>query len=398
MIKPAWTPRFLDSVDRVTGDQWNALVKDSCPFVSHEFLSALEVSGSANRESGWLPRHLVIEDGENPIAALPLYEKTHSYGEYVFDWQWANAFQQYGKAYYPKLLTAIPFTPATGPRILTGEHIQIADVLPVIRSAVNRLSEKLNFSSWHLLFADAETRGLLKQEKDLLEREDVQFHWMNRDTESGIKYRSFEHFLEGFRSNKRKQIKRERRKITEQDIRVQRRAGDDISAKNWAEFYLCYQATYLKRSGHTGYLNKAFFDRIARTLAERCMLVTAYINEDLIASSLFFFDERRLYGRYWGAVASYDCLHFEACYYQGIEFAIERGLECFDPGTQGEHKLVRGFEPVKTHSFHSISDPEFAVAIDRFLKRELQYSNRYHAAAAAHLPFHRREPVGHDRS
>jgi len=392
-------PRFISRIEDMPKQHWNALVKNAYPFASYDFLYALEKSGSAGHESGWQPKHLIIEDNQSLVAAMPLYEKTHSYGEYVFDWQWANAFERYGQAYYPKLLTAIPFTPATGPRILVKTGIQISDVLPIFLSALEVVAKESTYSSWHLLFADQETGALLQQEKNLMKREDVQFHWINRVAEtcdkqcnkhsSGNKYRDFNHFLEGFRSSKRKQIKRERRKILEQGIAVQRRVGTEIKPKDWAEFYTCYQSTYLKRSGHTGYLNKTFFDLVANSLSKQCMLVTAYQGERLVASSLFFFDEKRLYGRYWGALSNHDCLHFEACYYQGIEFAIDQGLECFDPGTQGEHKLVRGFEPTKTQSFHWIADPQFAQAIDRFLEQELQHTDRYKEAASTHLPFHR---------
>ena len=385
---PNLSIKCIGSLQQISKDQWNALVRDHYPFASYEFLSALERSGSVGGESGWLPKHLIIEEDGQLIAALPLYEKHHSYGEYVFDWQWANAFERYGRPYYPKLLTAIPFTPATGPRILIKRGFQISDLLPVFSAALDDLTTKFGYSSWHLLFADQQTSELLET-KGLMKREDVQFHWQNRSPVSHEKYRDFSHFLEGFRASKRKQIKRERRKISDQQIQIQRRSGAEISASDWADFYACYQATYLKRSGHSGYLNKTFFDLIATSLAEQCMLVTAHREEQLIASSLFFFDDKRLYGRYWGALSSHDCLHFEACYYQGIEFAIERRLECFDPGTQGEHKLVRGFEPTKTRSFHRISDPDFAKAIDQFLQQERQHTDRYREAAESYLPFHK---------
>lgn len=386
-------PRFLSSLQEIPSDAWNGLVKHRYPFARYEYLSALETSNCVGREAGWIPRHLVLEDHQGLAAALPLYEKHHSYGEYVFDWQWANAFEHYGKAYYPKLLTAIPFTPVTGQRILTRNDLSLDEILPLVRAAWLAQSNQAKISSWHLLFADSETNQLLAQQPDLLKREDVQFHWFNqtggKDGDAGKPYEDFDHFLHDFRSSKRKQIKRERRKVREQGIVLQRRSGAEITARDWADFYACYQATYLKRSGHTGYLNNAFFDHIARSLSEQCMLVTAYQQDRLIASSLFFFDEKRLYGRYWGALSSHDCLHFEACYYQGIEFAIEKGLDCFDPGTQGEHKLVRGFEPTKTQSFHWIADPDFAQAIERFLKQERQHTQRYQQAAADHLPFHK---------
>lgn len=391
--------RFISSLSEIDAAQWNALVPNAYPFAKFEYLYALEKTGCVGANTGWKPRHLVLEDDNGLVAAMPLYEKQDSYGEYVFDWQWASAFERYGRAYYPKLLTAIPFTPATGPRILTRNGDQLSSILPAVREALSALFSGVNgvsresYSSWHLLFSDTETQLLLNQQPDLMAREDVQFHWFNRpandENNRDEKYRDFDHFLQGFRSSKRKQIRRERRKVQEQGIDVQRRAEAEITETDWAAFYACYQSTYLKRSGHTGYLNKAFFDQIAATLSEQCMLVSAHKDGDLIASSLFFFDQKRLYGRYWGALSSHDCLHFEACYYQGIEFAIERGLDCFDPGTQGEHKLIRGFEPTKTHSFHWIADPEFAKAIDAFLTQERQQTDRYQETATEHLPFHR---------
>ncbi|MEQ9022820.1 MAG: GNAT family N-acetyltransferase, partial [Pseudomonadales bacterium] len=341
--------------------------------------------------SGWTPCHLVLEESGQLVAALPLYEKSHSYGEYVFDWTWADAFHRYGRPYFPKLVSAIPFTPVTGPRLLICKDSCPEEILPQITQAIEQLCKARGYSSWHLLFPDNGLRGTVENVDRLMRREAVQFHWMNREPISGNSYRDFDHFLQGFRSSKRKQIRRERRKVEEQGLKLERRTGSDIRDSDWQAFYACYQATYLKRSGHSGYLNTDFFQQIAQTLNHQCMLVTATLHDNPVASSLFFFDDKRLYGRYWGALSDFDCLHFEACYYQGIEFAIERGIQRFDPGTQGEHKLVRGFEPVKTYSYHWIADPEFSAAIDNFLERERQHSDLYQEAASEHLPFHRGE-------
>ena len=379
------TPRFISSLESISADTWNALVSNNYPFAKHEYLHALEQSKSACQDSGWAATHLIIEQDDELIAAVPLYIKTHSYGEYVFDWQWANAFERYGRAYYPKLLTAIPFTPAAGPRVLHRDTLLLADILPLVRTSIEQIAKNNAASSWHLLFSDAGLQQVLNKQQGLSHREDVQFHWLN----TSEPYTNFDDFLSRFRSSKRKQIKRERRRVLEQGIQIERRTGAQIRPQDWDAFYQCYQATYLKRSGHGGYLNSAFFDQIARELGSQCMLVTAYKGELPIAASLFFFDDLCLYGRYWGALADIDCLHFEACYYQGIEFAIEQNLERFDPGTQGEHKLVRGFVPVKTHSYHWVADAEFARAIDAFLVREKQQTDRYRDAAAQHLPFHR---------
>lgn len=394
--------RFISSINQIDKQKWNALVSQNYPFAKYEFLSALEESGSVGGNSGWTPNHLLIEDDTNNeqslIFAMPVYEKEHSYGEYVFDWQWASAFERYGRQYYPKLLTAIPFTPATGPRMLAAPEVDMSELWKIIRSALDINTSGSSYSSWHILFVNEQTKQILANDPEILAREDVQFHWKNHNTD-GKPYRDFDHFLKGFRSTKRKQIRRERRKIEEQNLKVVRRTGADITEQHWQEFYACYKATYLKRSGHTGYLTQAFFEQVAKTMANQCMLVSAYEagnnpageseqnDEVLIACSLFFFDDERLYGRYWGALANYDCLHFEACYYQGIEFAIERGLIRFDPGTQGEHKLVRGFEPTKTYSFHWVGDADFANAIDEFLQRERQHTQAYQDSAAQYLPF-----------
>ena len=387
--------RFLDSISEIEAERWNSLLKDNYPFAQHQFLSALETSSCVDAESGWIPRHLILEESNRIVAALPLYEKSHSYGEYVFDWAWADAYHRYGRPYYPKLISAIPFTPVTGPRVLTNPEDNLEDILPQIMEAILDICRQKSFSSWHLLFPDDSLKKKLEAidgnagSAHLMRRDAVQFHWMNRDINSGDLYSDFDHFLQGFRSSKRKQIRRERRKVAEQGLILERKSGTEIRESDWQAFYACYQATYLKRSGHTGYLNLDFFQEIAQSLSHQCMIVTVTLDGSPVASSLFFFDDDCLYGRYWGALSNFDCLHFEACYYQGIEFAIERRIKRFDPGTQGEHKLVRGFEHVKTCSYHWIADPEFSAAIDEFLIRERQHNDRYQEAAAEHLPFHR---------
>lgn len=387
--------RFLDSISEIEAESWNSLLQTNYPFAQHEFLDALETSGCVGVESGWIPRHLILQESNKLIAALPLYEKSHSYGEYVFDWAWADAFHRYGRPYFPKLVSAIPFTPVTGPRVLANKDTHLQDLLPQIQEAILGICRQKDFSSWHLLFPEGELINELEAvdaeagNTRLMRRDAVQFHWQNRDINSGDPYTDFDHFLQDFRSSKRKQIRRERRKVAEQGLVLERKSGADLRESDWQTFYTCYQATYLKRSGHSGYLNLDFFQQIAQKLSSQCMIVTATQGSSPVAASLFFFDDDCLYGRYWGALSSFDCLHFEACYYQGIEFAIERGIKRFDPGTQGEHKLVRGFEPVKTYSYHWIADPEFSAAVDDFLTRERQHNDRYQEAATEHLPFHR---------
>ncbi|MBC6428930.1 MAG: N-acetyltransferase [Cellvibrionales bacterium] len=382
--------RFIDSITQVAAVDWNALLPGNYPFARHEFLHALEQSGAVCAATGWVPQHLIIESDGALAGGLPLYRKSHSYGEYVFDWQWAQAFASTGQNYYPKLLCAIPFTPASGPRMLRRPDLPPGKVWQAAAVALDARLAEQGLSGWHLLFADASLQKILAGESDLLRREDVQFHWFNRaadGTGPAQKYRDFAHFLAGLRASKRKQIRRERRRVAEQGIVLHRLCGEQIKDCHWRIFYACYQATYLKRSGHGGYLNRDFFAQLRASLGTQCMLVLASIAEQPVAAALSLFDEHRLYGRHWGALGDYDCLHFEACYYQGIEFAIAAGLDCFDPGPQGEHKLLRGFTPVKTHSYHHFADPNFSRAVGHFLQRERDQVDQYQSAAHAHLPF-----------
>ncbi len=382
-------PRFISSMGGVDAAQWNALVPNDYPFIKFEFLSALEESGSACAARGWTPCHLLLEEEGQLVAAMPLYAKSHSYGEYVFDWQWASAFEGRGKDYYPKLVTAIPFTPATGPRLLCVEPELPASIVDAFCRTLDALLRERKLSSWHILFADRREQAAMAQRTDMLHREDVQFCWQNIAPDETGPFASFDDFLASLRSGRRKQVRRERRRISEQGIEVQRLSGGQLRSGDWEDFYACYKATYYKRSGHSGYLTEDFFERIAMSMAPQCMMVLAHREGFLVASALFFFDQRTLYGRYWGSLTDHDCLHFEACYYQGIEFAIERGLQQFDPGTQGEHKLWRGFAPVKSHSFHRIPDQVFADAVAEFLKRERTHTDLYQAEAQGHLPFRR---------
>ncbi len=378
--------RFLTSISELEPTLWDALFEGGNPFVRHAFLRALEQSGSVTDETGWQPIHLVLEQAEQVVAAMPLYLKSHSYGEFVFDWGWAEAYRRNGLEYYPKLLTAVPFSPVMGPRVGTAPGVELAEVLPAVVTAVRGLAGSMHASGWHLLFPDEHLTGQITGSglaSSLLRREDVQFQWRNRD------YTSFEAFLGSLRSSRRKQVRRERRRVAEQGIDLARLTGDAITVEDWRDFYRCYRATYEKRSGHGGYLNQDFFNQLLESLRDRLMLVVARRGDRLAGSALFLFDQERLYGRYWGAVENVDCLHFEACFYQGIEFCIERGLQVFDPGTQGEHKLMRGFEPTRTVSWHWLSDQRFQAALADWLEREQQGIADYEGSAREFLPFRR---------
>jgi predicted N-acyltransferase len=377
--------KYHSSISEIPPSLWNRLFDSENPFVQHAFLLALEESGCVSAQKGWRAQHLMLMDDENqPLAVMPLYAKSHSYGEFVFDWGWADAYARHGLEYYPKLITAIPFSPVAGPRVGVLSTAVVGEVFTALLNAVHQLAASGNFSSWHLLFPGRRLQQALAEKKDegaFLHREAVQFHWFNRD------YREFNDFLASLRSSRRKNLKRERRLITEQGVSVERKTGAEISDEEWQGFYRCYTATYRKRSGHDGYLNRDFFDRLRRTMAAQLMLVVARCDNQIVACSLFLYDSKRLYGRYWGALQDISCLHFEACFYQGIEFCIEHRLEVFDPGTQGEHKLMRGFEPIKSVSYHWIADNRFRVAIAEFLNHEKRSTDAYREQAETYLPY-----------
>lgn len=369
--------RFIDSIADVPAEQWNAVLQTDYPFLRHDFLSALELSGATTRDSGWQPQHLLLEHENTLIGHLPLFLKYHSYGEYVFDWSWADAYRRNGLAYYPKLLSAIPYTPATGPRLSV---LPAFDSEALRSSVLDELKQRceLQASSLHILFPAAhELPGWSGASK----RVAAQYHWFNRG------YANFDAFLDDFSSRKRKSLRRERRRVAEQGIRLRRIEGEHISDAQWSFFYHCYQMLYAKRSGHGGYLNERFFREIGRTMPEHLLLVLAERDGQPVAAALNFRDSKTLYGRYWGCIEELECLHFEACYYQGIEYCIERGLQRFDPGAQGEHKIQRGFEPVETCSRHWIVDERFRRAIDHFLEEEALSVAAYLSDARQLLPF-----------
>lgn len=374
---------FLASLDDIEAARWDALWPASYPFTQHRFLYALETTSCTGAGSGWQARHLIIRDDEEIVAGAPLFVKSHSYGEYVFDWSWAGAYESHGLDYYPKLLNAIPFTPATGPRWGCVDAAEDKRTL-WYRALSDALAEQLrttNLSSAHCLFPNTQTRKTLESLPNWQERWDYQYHWLNKD------YQDFADFLQQLTSRKRKNINKERQKISTQGIRVEVTLGCELSEQDWQDFYLLYRETYIKRSGHLGYLTEAFFIEIGRSMADQIMMVRAFHADQLCAAALYFFDQQTLYGRYWGCVQEYDALHFECCYYQGIEFAIEQKLQRFDPGAQGQHKIGRGFQPLLTCSFHHIKHPQFAEAIGDFLEREKQQLQLNGPALREQLPF-----------
>ncbi len=374
--------RFIDNISHIDDANWQQLNNaDNNPFIGKAFLQALETSGAASEKGGWKPHHLIVESDDGLIAFMPLYLKTHSYGEYVFDWSWADAYQRYGLAYYPKLVTAVPYTPSQGERLLVANDVQKSDLIPLIVDAVKAEAMRLGASGWHLLFPQEDEHQLLANQQ-LHTRLTCQFHWFNTDN-----WQNFDQFLASFSSKKRKNVKQERRKVAEQGFRLARVEGTEITPEQLEHFYHCYHITYLQR-GRQGYLNRAFFQLLVETMPEQMMLVIAYdVTDAPVAAALFFHDNASLYGRYWGSKVDADSLHFEACYYQGIEYCLERGLSHFDPGTQGEHKISRGFHPILTWSNHWLAEPGFDDAIQDFVEEEAKHVQQYAEHACGMLPF-----------
>lgn len=316
---------------------------------------------------------------------MPLFIKSHSYGEYVFDWSWAEAYQRHGMNYYPKLVNACPFTPATGPRWAIHSSYSEDDVLAFMSQTIIQEANNINASSCHSLFSSAEKSALLTQHT-WQQRIGYQYHWFNRD------YNNFDDFLSTMTSRKRKNIKKEREKVIQQNIIIDVKSGAEIKAQDWHDFHIFYQLTYIKLSGHAGYLSAEFFPLLAQTMCDNVVMVQAsVINEDkqkdTVAAALYFKDNHTLYGRYWGCRENFDSLHFEVCYYQGIEYAIKHKLQRVDPGAQGEHKIQRGFTPIKTYSNHWIAHDEFSHAIQEFLQVEEKEVEAYIKKASELLPF-----------
>ena len=369
----------IRQIAEIDSTEWNALAGTDYPFLRHEFLSALETSGAVSPQTGWQAQHLLVMDNQALIAVMPLYLKFHSWGEYVFDQAWAQAYQSHGLAYYPKYLTSIPFTPCVGPRLIIKADQPFEPIVGILLKFIQSQADLQGVSSWHCLFAEPGLIKSLAAEK-LIIRETVQFQWFNRG------YSSLDDFLATLTASKRKMIKRERRKVREQGIYLQRLLGKQIQTTDWQLFYRFYALTYLKRQSQP-YLNLAFFLTLASTMPEQLQLILAIKDSQPVAAALFFEGTDSLFGRYWGCDDEYDALHFEACYYQGIDYCIAQGLKRFDSGAQGEHKIARGFEPISTHSAHWIKAPEFALAIHDFVRRETNHINQYRLAAAAYLPF-----------
>ena len=366
----------------VPAADWDALDTAGNPFLSHGFLEALESCGCVGGGSGWQPAHLLLrDDGGRLVGAVPRYVKAHSWGEFIFDWGWAQAYARAGLAYYPKQLSAVPFTPVTGPRLLTRPGPEQASHRALLADLLREHAARDGASGMHVNFTTSEDQSALEA-AGFLRRHDCRFLWHNRG------YRDFDDFLDGFRSDKRKKLRRERRRVSESGIVFRSLEGHSIDDALWQVVFGFSERTFL-RHGNDHYLSATFLAEVARRRPGSVVVKLAERDGVPVAAAIFFSGGGTLYGRYWGAAGHEDCLHFEACYYQGIEHCIEHGLEGFDPGTQGEHKLARGFEPTLTQSAHWLAHPGFAAAVARHLERGRAAVTEYVTDAAQHLPFQR---------
>lgn len=376
----------MSSITSVSQDAWNFLLESNYPFLKHEFLLALEGSESVNLATGWQPKHLLGFIGEKLVFAMPLYEKHHSYGEYVFDFQWADAAHSLGIDYYPKLLNAIPFSPITGQRYLLDKTVGKLGITPeaLIDEVKAYLIDEIHaskLSSFHMLFHNKSSS--LAEQDELISRYGVQYHWQNHG------YKNFDEFLQACRKKYRNNIKRERNQIKHQEITVSVLEQDAFDQTLIEQLYLFYQLTYAKRSGHGGYLTRDFFKQIFSKMADQVIVIAAQQKAEIVAASFLMRDEKHLYGRYWGCIKEFDYLHFELCYYAPIEYAIRHKLVKFDAGAQGEHKIARGFEPVITYSSHYIRDLTLNPAIKSFCEQERNLVSSHREELSKKLPFKR---------
>lgn len=382
---------LIGGVEAVSALEWDRLTGDDDPFVEHAFLHALEASRSVGRGTGWHPTHVVARDDQGLVGALPLYAKQHSYGEYIFDFGWARAAERAGIAYYPKLVAMVPFTPATGQRILHRKGADLGEVTRALAQGIAEAEERFRASSTHVLFASEPERDALVREAGMLPRLTLQFHWHNAG------YADFEQYLARFRSALRKQVRKERREVQSHGVEIKVLEGAELTARDRKALEAFYFDTCHKR-GSGPYLTAAFFDHLTTSLASRVVAVLAYKNGEPIAGTLNFQKGKHLYGRYWGCNEELSSLHFECCYYRLIERAIAQGLARFEAGAQGTHKLRRGLLPVPIHSAHALRDPRLSAAVEEFLGLEALDLKRELAALTEHGPFHREHEDERERA
>ncbi len=371
--------RSVSSIDDIDGDIWNALANPADqpfnPFIAHEFLRALERSGSVAPDAGWAPMHLVLEEHGAVTGVAPLYAKGHSQGEYVFDHHWADAYMRAGGRYYPKLVCAAPFTPVPGPRLLAKTNASRFQLAVALRQA----TQQMGASSLHVNFTTDQDQATLAR-ADFLQRIGEQFHWFNRD------YKSFDDFLGQLSSRKRKAIRRERRDAHAEGVAIRHLMGADIEERHWDAFWVFYQDTSARKWGEP-YLTRGFFRLVAECMPERLLMIVAERAGEPIAAALNFIGGDTLYGRYWGCTEDVPFLHFEICYHQAIDYAIANGLSRVEAGAQGQHKIARGYEPIPTYSAHWICDDGFRGAIDNYLEAERAQTGMEIEALRDYMPF-----------
>lgn len=370
----------LKAIADVRPDEWNRLTDNGTPFIRHEYLAALESTGCAGPATGWHPQHLLLRDDNGSLlGAMPAWLKTHSRGEFVFDFIWAEAWERHGLPYYPKLVSAIPFTPVPGLRLLVAPEADATRVRSELIAATTQHAQAQQLSSAHWLFPNDTDRAQL-QEAGLLLRKNVRFVWRNRD------YGDFENYLQTFTASRRKKIRRERRRIQEQGLRLEVRHGNEVDPALWQTLWPLYASSHYLR-GQQPYLSQTFFERLCAELGATVVLFIALDGEQPVACAITLRDGHSLYGRHWGSARDYHSLHFETCYYRPLEYCLEHGLTHFDPGTQGEHKLSRGFLPEAAWSAHWIAHPDFRRAIADFLDRETSMVDEYLVELTSHSPF-----------
>lgn len=373
--------RWHTHLSEISAADWNALRPDDNPFLSHAFLAGLEQHGCLRSQYGWQPQHLGLYRDRHLVGAAPIYLKGNSHGEFVFDGSWANAYMQNGFDYYPKLLCAVPYSPVSGPRLLVGSNADADLLRRALLSAIYAQTQCMQLSSAHLNFAsDADTNFLTTQSDHWLSRFDWQFHWHNYG------YRDFTDFLDALSAKKRKNIRQERTNVEAAGVHCEIFEGNDLTPQHWHSLYRFYLSTF-DLKGNLPALTANFFQHLGATLAQNVVAVLAYRGTLPIAGALCLRSNDTLYGRYWGCAEEVPGLHFETCYYQGIEYCIRHKLKCFEPGAQGEHKLARGFLPSRTRSFHHMVDPRFRNAIARALKHEALYLEAYRSDLLSHSPY-----------
>lgn len=370
--------RFHDSIERIPAEAWDALRPDDNPFVSHAFLALLERTGCIRSDWGWQAHHLGLYEDGTLVAAAPLYLKGNSHGEFVFDWSWASAWERAGGDYYPKLLNAVPYSPVPGPRLLAGNDARTAERQQALSTAMRTFAQRMNLSSVHANFLRDDE--LAAFESSWLVRSDVQFHWHNHA------YADFAQFLAALNHKKRKNIRQERAHVARSGLTIEMRGGSSLSVDEWRHIHALYESTFDAKGNHAA-LTRSMFLGLRDTLGDSVQLALARSGERIVAMALFLQSSDTLYGRYWGAEVDVPGMHFELCYYQGIEHAIRHGLQRFEPGAQGEHKLARGFLPVRTHSRHYLVNKSFRDAVHEALQREAEGMDDYAQELMQHSPY-----------